>query len=133
MGFHFKPKNIQLVFDDTTDYAGFECVVRGMNLGEYMEILRLDEVTTGVLDSQVRRFAESLVSWNLEDPETGEPIPATADEVFRQDMDFMLHVAGKWMDAIHGVSAPLEQTSPDGEPSVAASIPMATLSESLAS
>ncbi|MFF4479448.1 hypothetical protein ACFY1A_20850 [Streptomyces sp. NPDC001520] len=132
MGFHFKPKNIQLVFDDTTDYAGFECTIRGMNLGEYMEVIRLDEVTNGALDSQVKRFADSLISWNLED-EQGNPIPATAEQVFQQDMDFMLHVAAKWMDAVHGVSAPLEQTSPDGEQSVAASIPMATLSESLAS
>lgn len=132
MGFHLKPKNIVLQFDETTEYAGFECTISGMNLGEYMEVLRLDEVTTGVLDSQVKRFADSLISWNLED-EQGNPIPATPEQVFQQDMDFMLHVATKWLDAIHGVSAPLDQTSPDGEPSVEASIPMDALSESLAS
>lgn len=132
MGFQLKPKNIVLQFDDTTDYPGFECTVRGMTLGEYMDLMRVEEVTTGEVGHQLEQFASSLLSWNLEDG-GGQPVPATAESVFQQDKDFMFEVAGKWMEAIHGVSAPLEQSSPVGEQSVEASIPMATLSESLAS
>ncbi|WP_413102215.1 hypothetical protein [Streptomyces sp. Inha503] len=133
VGYQHKPKNITLRFEGDSEYAGFECTVRGMTLGEYMEAIGIDEVTTSAISDMLAKFAASLISWNLEDPETGEPIPATPEAVMRQDKDFMVHVATEWTTALYGVSGPLEQTSPDGEPSVAASIPMDALSESLAS
>ncbi|MFD8866008.1 hypothetical protein ACFV1F_16810 [Streptomyces sp. NPDC059590] len=132
MGFQHKPKNIVLKFDDSTEYAGFECTLRGLRLGEYMDVIRVDEVDNSAVGGMLEKFAESLIGWNLED-EQGQPIPATQAAVYEQDKTFMLTVAEEWANAIHGVSAPLEQTSPAGEPWVAASIPMATLSESLAS
>ncbi|QIP87639.1 hypothetical protein GLX30_30470 [Streptomyces sp. Tu 2975] len=46
----------------------------------------------------------------------------------------MLLLATHWINALKGgPSAPLEQPSPDGEPSLEASIPMDNLSSPLAS
>lgn len=42
-------------------------------------------------------FAEALVSWNLEDWRTGEPVPPTLDGMLAQDAPFMLDVISAWI------------------------------------
>jgi len=46
------------------------------------------------------RFARSLVSWNVEDPETGEPIPATAEGIADLDDDFVLKIIMGWLTTV---------------------------------
>lgn len=132
MGYQRKTKRIHLAFDGT-EYDGLEVELRGLSLGGWLEITGLgDDVDNSAVAEQLRRFADSLISWNLED-EDGHPIPATRESVFNQDQDFMFVLFNAWMDAMAGVAAPLDETSPAGEPSLAASIPMEPLSPSLAS
>jgi hypothetical protein len=50
-----------------------------------------------------------------------------------EDDDLILDIINRWMEAVSGVAAPLPQSSNGGEPSPVESIPMAPLSESLAS
>lgn len=42
-------------------------------------------------------FAEALISWNLEDWRTGEPVPPTLDGMLSQDSPFMLEVISAWL------------------------------------
>ena len=46
------------------------------------------------------RFARALVSWNIEDPETGEPIPATDEGIAELDDDFMLKIIMAWLATV---------------------------------
>lgn len=134
MGFRHKRKRINVSFEEGHEYHGLEVTLRGMSLGEYLELEGIGEVDRSSVGDQLRRFAESLISWNLEDEDTGEPVPTTVEAVYAQDQDLMLMLATRWIEALRGiVSAPLEQSSPDGEPSLEASIPMETLSSSLVS
>lgn len=134
MGYRHKRKRINVCFEEGHEYHGLEVTLRGMSLGEYLELEGIGEVDRSSVGDQLRRFAESLISWNLEDEDTGEPVPTTVEAVYAQDQDLMLMLATRWIEALRGiVSAPLEQSSPDGEPSLEASIPMETLSSSLVS
>jgi hypothetical protein len=132
VGYRHKPKNIVLKFDEGSDYPGFECTLRGLTLGEYREVIGIDEVDNVAIGSMLDSFATALISWNLED-EQGHPVAPTPEAVLAQDKDLMLKAAESWIDAIHGVPAPLGQSSPDGAPSPEVSIPMDVLSPSLAS
>lgn len=131
MGFVPKKKPIILTFPGDDDLDGLEVHVRGKSLGEYLEIVGLtaSDIDGPALVRQLEEFAKSLISWNLEE-EDGTPVPATRDAVFAQDKDLMLKVATKWFQRLEGgVDDPLPQSSPDGEPSPAASIPMEPLSD----
>jgi hypothetical protein len=59
-------------------------------------------------------------------------VPPTPEEFRAQDKDLMMKLSEAWIDGISGVSkdAPLPESSPAGEPSPVASIPMEPLSES---
>jgi hypothetical protein len=133
MGYRHKPQQIEVKFAEGHVYHGCEVVLRRLTLGEYLDITGLGDVDGLTVAHQLRGMSDKLIAWNLED-EQGNPIPATADAVIGQDFDLMSTILAAWLDALRGgVSAPLEQTSPDGEPSLEASIPMAVPSESLAS
>jgi len=133
MGFRLRNKRINISFEEGHEYHGLEVSLKGLSLGDFLELQGIGEVDNSTLAAQLKRFAESLIDWNLED-ETGTPIPPTPDAVYGQDQDLMLLLATRWMQVLQGdVPAPLEQPSPDGEPSLEASIPMDTLSSPLAS
>ncbi|MBT2508800.1 hypothetical protein J7I98_23520 [Streptomyces sp. ISL-98] len=129
MGFRKKTKPVVLTFEGDPDLDGLEVHVRGKSLGEYLEIIGLTEsdIDGPALVRQLEEFAKGLISWNLEE-EDGTPVPPTRDAVFAQDKDMMLRVATRWFERLEGaVDAPLPESSPGGEPSPVASIPMETL------
>jgi len=129
MGFREKKKPIVLTFPGDEDLDGLVVEVQSKTLGEYLEIVGLAEVELDgpVLVRQLHAFGDALISWNWEDAD-GKPIPPTKAEVFKRDKDQMLKVAVKWFERLEGaVDAPLPQSSPAGEPSPVASIPMETL------
>ncbi|GGU13294.1 hypothetical protein [Streptomyces violascens] len=132
MGFQFKAPRINLAFEPDHDYHGLEVTLRKLNLQEFLDINGIGDVEDMHAGHQLRTMGEKLLSWNLED-EDGQPVPATVDGVLRQDKDLMIAICSAWLDALRGVSAPLEQSSPDTGPSLEASIPMDAPSESLAS
>lgn len=106
---------------------------RGKNLQEYLSLLGMADTAEDGENGLVRQleaFGDALISWNLED-ETGQPIPATRDGLFSIDNDLALALATEWIERLGGKvdqSGPLPETSPSGEPSQVASIPMEALS-----
>lgn len=125
MGYKPKFKVHNLTFGP--EFEGLEVQARGVSVGEFLEI------SAGVtLDRAYELFAENLVSWNLEDDD-GTPIPAVRDEVLKLDRQLIDRIVDVWIGAIQKVSAPLEPSSPAGEPSLVAQIPMDVPSEPLAS
>lgn len=133
MGFREKEKLLTLTFEGDADLEGLEVKVRSKTLGEYLEIVGLKdgEIDGPALVRQLEAFGDALVSWNWERAD-GTPIPATREEVFKRDQKDMLKVATKWFEVLEGVvEAPLPQSSPTGEPSPVASIPMEPLSAPL--
>lgn len=135
MGFKRAKKVYNLVFADP-DMEGLEVKARSMPLGDLMAMAdtidNIGQATIGDVDEMLAKFAEVLVSWNLEDDDD-MPVPTTLDGLKSQDQEFVFAVVVSYVNAVTGVSAPLPQTSPGGEPSLAASIPMDVSSPSLAS
>lgn len=135
MGYKRTAKVYNLVFADP-DMEGLEVKARSMPLGDLMAMAdtidNIEKATIGDVDGMLAKFAEVLVSWNLEDDDD-TPVPTTLDGLKSQDQEFVFAVVLAYVNAVTGVSAPLPQTSPGGEPSLAASIPMDVSSPSLAS
>lgn len=133
MGYRHQPRRITVTFDGEHDYAGFEAVLRGKTLGEWMNLQGFGTEDESGIGDQLRSMSGSLISWNLED-DNGQPVPATPDAVYQQDQDLMFALATAWFNALAGVvTGPLEQSSTDGPQSLEGSLPMEAQSESLAS
>lgn len=132
-GYRHKAKRITVRFEEPHDFAGFEATLRGQHLGGFLNLLGIGEVDLSNIGDQLREMGKALISWNLEDEESGEPVPVTPEAVMAQDQDLMIALAKGWTDGLRGIPAPLEPSSTDGPPSPEASIPMEPLSESLAS
>ncbi len=133
MGFKTKVRTYLIKFDEGHEFHGAEARVKGMPFGEYLEVTGLDG---GEGDGNtVRRFMDHLVSWNLEDEETGTPIPPTEEGVKAVDHDLVVAMNNAWIKTLMGVhtSDPLPESSTSGEPSLVESIPTEALSPSLAS
>lgn len=131
-GYRHKRKRITVRFEDG-EYEGFEAVLRGKSLGEYLNLIGIGEVDLSSVTDQLKEMAGALISWNLLDEDTGEPVPPTPEAVLAQDDDLMFALGKAWIDEISGVSAPLDSGSTDGQPSLEASLPMEPLSLSQAS
>ena len=126
MGYRPKRKIYKLDFTGT-DYEGLEASMRGLTVGEELEIVRLRS-QDGSGQEVFTLLTRLLVSWNVED-ETGAPVPCTFDGICTQDTAMVMAILDAGQAAASGVSDPLPQSSPDGEPSPAVPIPMAPLSE----
>lgn len=136
MGFPSKKKTILIQFEPGHDYYGAEARLSGMSISEYLAFTGYDGGAGETVAGLIQRFGKHLISWNLEDEDTKEPVPATADAVQEQDHELVLALANAYMEALAGVhkADPLPESSPSSElsPGVSA-IPMEPLSESLAS
>src|SRR5690242_16050762 len=115
--------NVTLTFGDDTDYPGLTVVIRKMTVNAWLETLNTAEQVTdngrripmnGLLHG-IRIAADHLVSWDLEEAD-GTPVPVSA--ALDQDKDLMTEIYAGWLNGSVGVSAPLEQNSPDGPPLV---------------
>lgn len=126
MGFR-PPRKIYALDFTGTDYDGLAVKMRGLTVGEELEVDSLRSE-----DGGERRFFELmtslLVEWNVED-EHGRPVPATFDGVCSQDSVMVGAILDALRTAVSGVPDPLPQSSPSGEPSPEAyAIPMEPLS-----
>ncbi|OYP14080.1 hypothetical protein CFC35_05810 [Streptomyces sp. FBKL.4005] len=121
-------------YGDDTDYP--LAYARGKSLGEYLVLMGYSDAEEGDERSgvvrQLEEFADALVSWNLE-REDGTPIPCTRQALFGEvDNDLALALATEWIERLGGKvdsADPLPSSSPSGEPSPVASIPMEALSD----
>jgi hypothetical protein len=106
-----------------------------MSLGEYMEATGLDGGDGDGDAGSLKNFISHLVSWNLEDEDTEQPVPPTEKGVLSVDHDLVVAMNNAWIQTLTGVHGadPLPESSTSGEQSPALSIPMEPLSEPLAS
>lgn len=143
MGYVRQRPIYKLVFADE-DMDGLEVRARSVPLGVF---LRIEEITgkgSAPTDAEVKElfesFAESLISWNLEEPVDPDdpdgdkrPVPATVEGLYSHDLEFIVKIILSWQTAVAEVPAPLGRRSPNGGLSPVPSLPMEPLSGSQAS
>lgn len=141
MGYVRALKNYRLIFTDP-ELDGLEVVAKSASVATYERIAGLATREYGTVPSAedleeiaalLEAFAEVLVSWNLEE-RTGKgdkvrPVPATLAGLKAQDLPFVVAIILAWMQAVAGVSTPLDETSGGG--GMEESLPMEVLSPSL--
>jgi hypothetical protein len=134
---------LRLVFDEEHhgDLAGLEVRMKRLTIDQLVRVSKL-RGGIGDEDDAVDKVAElvdavaaGIIGWNLEEEGAhgNVPVPPTAENLRVQDFALIQAVTSAWMDAAVGVSAPLVQPSPAGEPFPEESIPMDVPSTSLAS
>jgi hypothetical protein len=132
VGYVRKRATYRLAFADG-EFEGLEVVARSASVEAYQRLadLATRELSSppsaddlAEIDHLYRAFAGVLVSWNLEE-EDGTPVPATYDGLRSQDLPFAVAIVLAWMNAVAGVSRPLEMPSTDG--ALEASLPMEVL------
>lgn len=104
---------ITLEFDDA-DLKGLKVVTRSVRLEKFLEMMRdsLDAARTAQL---IQDFGEkALIDWNLLDPETGKPVPATFDGMKTQDTNLMVRIVRAWTASVGSAPAPLDDESSSG-------------------
>jgi hypothetical protein len=105
--------------------------MRSSSIAEALEAQRLGASTTdelGRTDALVHQTAEALISWNL--TKGGVDVPATYEGLAAQQGFIFWAIFNAWVEAITGVSVPLDGGSTSGDSSLEASIPMEPLSPS---
>jgi hypothetical protein len=131
MGFK-PPRKIYNLDFAGTEYDGAHVRMRGVTVGEEMHINELRANNDrGAVQELFKAVVGLLVDWDIEDD--NGPVPTTFEGVSSQDSTFIGAVLNAFFAAASGVPAPLPEGSHSGEPSLVASIPTETLSESLAS
>jgi hypothetical protein len=129
MGYKRKRKVYKLDFEGT-EYDGLEVRVSGLTTGEYLDLVSLSAPGTEggkETDGMLQLFSEHLLSWNLIDDETDEPVPTTFDGIKSNDLRMNMAIVNAWTDAMVEVSAKTEKKSVTGDDPLVASIPMETL------
>lgn len=128
MGYRPKQKIYTLEFEGE-EYEGLEVRIRGLNTGQMIDLdtARADGSDEAIL-SMLKLMADRLIEWNVDDPDTGEPVPTTFDGIRSLDLEFNWAIIDAWQNAVAGVAAPLDEPSTDTELSPVASIPTETLS-----
>jgi hypothetical protein len=139
MGYRPEPKVYRITLADG-EHAGLSMRVRSVPVGRFLDLTRMADRATGSpreamtdMEGLFAGFAEALIEWNLEDPDTGDPVPPDLAGLSVLDFDLGMLLIGEWLTAIGGVAAPLGAPRPSGATMPEESIPMEPLSPSLAS
>lgn len=141
MGGYKRARTVKLTWAADTELAGFEVRARRISVRKFLALAPLLEADLASFSKEevdqmqdlFLQFGGELVSWNLEDEDTGEPIPCTPDTFLDADLQLAIEIITAYGQNVAGVSPPLPQPAPSGDPSLEASLPMETLSPSLAS
>lgn len=142
MGFRPKPRTYTLTFADD-ELTGLEINARGVSAADYLAFSEMasglsdkpstsEETAAAVkaTDTIFRLLGSKLISWNVED-DHGNPVPASYEGLKSQDVMFVQQVVTSWMQAIGGVTPPLQNGSNSGGTFQAEMLEMAELSRSL--
>src|SRR5260370_41282556 len=104
--YQHKRKTYVLKFED---YPGFEVTMKGLSTEGFMRLAKLAGTTTGkelsqlsggqldeaigAMDSLFARVAKALGRWELDDEDTGDPVPEAEEGGRAQGFDFVLESA----------------------------------------
>jgi hypothetical protein len=130
-GFRPNRKVYKLNFEDD-EYEGLVVLAKSLSLDEFLNVAGLAKLDPKDIQPEdidkfgelFTTFSKALVEWNLEDEETGEPVPTTLEGIRSQDADFVMPIIKAWFGAIAGVAGPLGPPSSNGGKSLEPSIPM---------
>lgn len=105
-------------FDQIPDEDGLIVRMKSIRFGKLRRLIALtddDSADEMAIEEIVQLMAESLVSWNLED-ENGVPVPANAEGLDDQDLDFIMKIVDAWTSRLTGSDGPgdLGKGSTDG-------------------
>lgn len=137
MGFRPEPTHYKLNFKGT-DLEGLEVTMKSVTVREFGEMLKaatLEGITPETIQSNdmiLKLFADSIVSWNLEDAK-GKPVPRTVEGVKNQERPLIAKLLSAWQFAVAGVDSPLPSASGDGGTSQEAALALAESSRSQSS
>ena len=133
-------KVYKLLFDENNgDMSGLEVRMQALSVGQLLDMTRLTEQADRSPEDTERvftDFAAALVGWNVEEEVLDDagvsvrPVPPTLEGVRSCDLDFIVEIQKKWMEAIAGVPAPLTEPSGSGPQFPEGSLPMEPLSPS---
>lgn len=106
--------------DSVREEEGLIVRMASIRLGKMRRLMALtsdsaadDDGITEILNL----FGESLISWNLEDFETGAPVPTTREAIEEQEIELVMRIVEAWMERMTGTDGPadLGKGSTDGE------------------
>ncbi len=121
MGFRPKLRTFKLVFPEDHQLHGLEIEAHSLPFKRAKEMLVARAITN-------EEFIECVISWNLEDPETGDPLKIHPDSLDNLEAIDLRQLKQTWFDNCIGkVDDFLEPKSADGELSEVASLPMENL------
>lgn len=109
MGYRPQRKRYELVFQDM---PGLEVTVKSASIGELREIEELNNTQDRL--ALFRVFADKLISWNMEDPESGEPMPPTLDSILALEVETIMPIIVGWVQTVARVAAPKGLNLPAG-------------------
>lgn len=143
MAYRYKRKVILLRWGEDERLHELEILARALSVDDVVRLEGLVDklgvdparspVSTKAAEALFDEFAPYIKSWNMEDDETGEPIPATAASLRAAlDFDDATDIIVALVKAATGrMTPPLPPPSPGGgTTAMEASIPMETLSAS---
>lgn len=131
MGFRIEPTEYKLNFTDPR-LGGLVVLARSVSIGEFMQITGTTaaSIISGVKlkdgivvgDPLLTAMASVVTSWNLEDDD-GE-VKVCYEGLAALEPWAVREIVNAWMEAVSGVSVPLESGSGGGGTSLEQSLPM---------
>lgn len=125
MSFKRKRRIYRLDFEGT-EYDGLVVEVRGLTTGEYLDLVSLsvpgtegDKETEGML----KLLATHLISWNLEDDASDQPVPTSYEGIRSNDFNMNMAIISAWTSALVALPEKTEKKSSSGDPVLVESIP----------
>lgn len=140
-------RRYRLVWPEDHDFmAGVVVRLKGISIKQLLDAQRLaaevaDQresgtgVEPGTLEKLFELLSSNIVEWNITEEDTegpdgptpGAPVPTTLEGVMSLELDPVVEILTEWLEAVAGVSPPLSENSPAGEPSEDLSLTMEAL------
>lgn len=137
MGFRPEVTIYNIDFKDSS-LEGLEMRASACTVGEYNKMLKAAVSDTGITEQTIEDnewilnlFVDYLVSWNLDHPITGEPVPATLEGLVSLERPVVAQIIAAWQVALVTIPKPSKPSSSSGETSPEESLGLGSASESL--
>lgn len=104
--------------DAIPEEEGLVVRMASIKLGKLRRLMKLtsdENSDDGGVEEILDLFQANLISWNLEDFETGEPVPTSKDAVEDQEIELVMRIVEQWMDHMTGTPGDLGKDSTSGE------------------
>lgn len=124
----FKRATLRLTWPADSEFHGQEVECIRPTVGELTTVRMASDAQD--FDQTFKTMAEALLSWNIDHPRTGEPLPANIEGLKTLDAVQFFTILNAWMEATTTVSPPLAERSNSTDMSLGEFDLTAALSES---